>query len=151
MTTATLQEAPSRDEAELLALIDAWEEALRAKDIDRLLTNYAPNVVTYDVKPPYQLQGVAALRSMWQTCMPCFPQEFAIEKRDFHLAVSGEVAFAHYLFRFTGPEKDHPAMQTWMRVSIGYQRIGGQWQIVHEHVSVPFDPMTGQAVFTLDP
>ena len=47
-------------------------------------------------------------------------------------------------------EKDHPAMQTWIRITAGYRRIQGRWQIVHEDASVPFNPETGQAAFSLD-
>ena len=56
------------------------------------------------------------------------------------IIVSGDLAFAHWLYRFTGMEKDHPATQTWIRATVGYKRQQGRWQIVHEHESVPFDP-----------
>ncbi|BBA35129.1 uncharacterized protein sS8_3186 [Methylocaldum marinum] len=65
--------------------------------------------------------------------------------------MSGDLAFAHWLFRFTGEDKDHPAMQTWMRLTTCCQRQQGQWRILHEHCSLPFDPTTSQAVFTLEP
>ena len=39
----------------------------------------------------------------------------------------------------------------WMRVSAGYQRIDGQWKVVHEHWSAPFDMETGTALFSLKP
>jgi ketosteroid isomerase-like protein len=72
-------------------------------------------------------------------------------RHDLSLAVSGDLTLAHWLFRCTGLEKDHPAMQTWIRISAGYRRIRDKWQIVHEHASVPFDPQTAQAAFTLEP
>lgn len=42
-------------------------------------------------------------------------------------------------------------MQTWMRDIVVYKRNQGKWQIVHEHYSVPFNPETSRAVFTLEP
>ena len=33
----------------------------------------------------------------------------------------------------------------------GYRRIGGQWRIVHDHFSAPFNPETAQALFELQP
>jgi ketosteroid isomerase-like protein len=36
----------------------------------------------------------------------------------------------------------------WVRVTICYQRQQGAWRVFHEHVSVPFDPMTGKPGFT---
>lgn len=38
-----------------------------------------------------------------------------------------------------------------MRVTACYRRIEGRWLAVHEHVSIPFDPMTGRAVMIPDP
>jgi ketosteroid isomerase-like protein len=38
-----------------------------------------------------------------------------------------------------------------MRVSAGYQRINGQWKVVHEHWSAPFDMETGAGLFDLEP
>jgi hypothetical protein len=65
------------------------------------------------------------------------------------VSVSGGVALAHWLFRFTGKDKEHRAMQTWFRTTAGYRMDQGKWRIVHEHCSVPFDPYTAQAALTL--
>jgi hypothetical protein len=46
----------------------------------------------------------------------------------------------------TGEEID-----MWVRATLSCQRIGGEWQIVHDHESVPFDPATGQAELGLSP
>lgn len=141
----------THDEAQLRHLITDQMSAIGAKDLDRLMHHDAANVVVFDVKPPFQTTGADAWRRTWKASLPCFPASFQTEMRDLRLAVSGDVALAHWLFRFTGMDEDHPAMQTWIRITAGYQRIGGRWQIVHEHVSVPFDPETSQAVFTLEP
>ena len=45
----------------------------------------------------------------------------------------------------------HSCGQTWMRATVGYRRIDGKWKVVHEHVSVPFNPMDNQAWFMRDP
>ncbi len=147
-TTAGLQ---AGDEAELRQLITEQMNAIGAKDMDRLMKLYAAEVVVFDVKPPFQTTGADAWRQTWEACLPYLPGSFQTEMRDLHLAVSGDLALAHWLFRFTGMEKDHPAMQTWMRATAGYRRIGGRWRIVHEHCSVPFHPETSRAAFTLEP
>jgi ketosteroid isomerase-like protein len=38
-----------------------------------------------------------------------------------------------------------------MRVTACYRREAGQWRIVHEHWSAPFDMMSGTALFNLEP
>jgi len=88
--------------------------------------------------------------------MPCaiwevlafFPDSFGIESRDLSIIVSGDLAIAHWLNRFTGMEPNHP-MQTWLRFTTVYHRQQGRWQIVHEHPSRSIH--TSQALFTLEP
>jgi ketosteroid isomerase-like protein len=74
-----------------------------------------------------------------------------MKRRNLRVIVNGDMAIAHWLFRYTGMGQDHPPTQTCMRVTAGYERRQGRWQIVHEHCSVPFDPHTCKAVFTLEP
>ena len=38
-----------------------------------------------------------------------------------------------------------------MRATVGYRRQGGQWQVIHEHWSAPFDMETQKALFDLKP
>jgi ketosteroid isomerase-like protein len=84
-------------------------------------------------------------------CLPYFPASFGTETRDLSVTVSGDLALADRLWRFTRVPEDDPAMQTWMRDTVVYRTNRGKWQIVHEHGSVPFDPETLRAVFTLEP
>ncbi len=49
-------------ESELRALFDRRTEAARLKDIDRLMAVYSPDIVYFDVVPPLQYVGSAALR-----------------------------------------------------------------------------------------
>jgi ketosteroid isomerase-like protein len=148
----TTPESPqTRDEAQLRKLIADQMSAIGAKDLDRLMNHYAADVVVFDVKPPFLTIGAEAWRRTWEASLPYFPESFHTEMRDLSLTVSGDLALAHWLFRFTGMEQDHPAMQTWIRINAGYRRIWGQWQIAHEHASVPFHPQTAQAAFTRDP
>jgi ketosteroid isomerase-like protein len=148
MTTAT---TTTKDEAQIRQLIADETSAICAKDVDRIMVHYAQDVIIFDVKPPFQIKGADAFRRIWEECLPCFPDSFAIESRDLTVTVSGDLAIAHWLFHFTGMAKDHPAAQMWMRNTVGYQRNQGKWQIVHGHCSVPFDPETSKAVFTIEP
>jgi uncharacterized protein (TIGR02246 family) len=147
MTTETTK---TNDEAQIRQIIADTESAICAKDIDRIMAHYAADAILFDVKPPFQCQGADTIRSIWEECLPCFPDSFEIETRDLRVIVSGDLAIAHWLGRFTGVEKEHPAMQTWMRFTTAFQRQQERWQIVHDHVSVPFNPETSQAVFTLE-
>ncbi len=148
MTTETTK---THDEAQIRQLIADVATAICAKDLDQIMAHYACDVIFFDVKPPFQTRGADAFRRTLEACLPYFPDSFGTETRDLSVIVSDELALAHWLWRFTGKDKDHPAMQTWMRDTLGCRRTQGRWQIVHEHCSLPFNSETSQAVFTLEP
>jgi uncharacterized protein (TIGR02246 family) len=138
------------EEGEIRSLIDQWARALEAKDIDRLVANYAPDALLFDAIPPFQTKGVEGYRRLWEACLPHFPDAFKSEHRQVKIAVSGDVAFCHCLHHIVPLDGPHPAGQTWLRVTVCYRKIEGKWLVVHEHVSTPFNPMTGQAAFIDD-
>ena len=41
--------------------------------------------------------------------------------------------------------------EQWLRWTGSLRRVDGEWQIVHEHVSIPMDPVTGVALSDLTP
>ncbi|WP_445633372.1 Nuclear transport factor 2 family protein [Nostoc sp. DSM 114161] len=149
-TKMTNETSNTRDEAQIRQLIDNQQSAICAKDVDRIMADYTTDVVYFDCKPPFQMKSADAFRRIWEECLPYLPDSFGTQTRDLKIFASGDLAFAHWLLRFTDMPEDHPAMQTWLRFTAGYQRQHGRWSIVHEHCSVPFDPYTSQAVLTLD-
>ena len=165
----TAQNTITTPEAQIRQLIADQQRAICTKDVDQIMARYAAEAIVFDVKPPFQTKGKAAIRQVWVECLPHFPDAFAIETQDLKIIVNDSLvndslvndslvndssnnglAAAHWLFRFTG-EEDHPAMQMWMRVTAVCQKNQGNWQILHEHISVPFAPETSQAVLTLNP
>lgn len=146
----TTKSTIATNEVQIRQLIAEQQRAICAKDVEQIMSHYATEVIVFDVKPPFQTQGKDAWGQVWSECLPYFPDTFEIETRDLKITVSEDLAVAHWLFRFTGTQ-DHPAMQTWMRITAVCQKNQGEWQILHEHLSVPFDPETSQAVFTLNP
>ena len=97
------------DEMQIRQLIKDWTAAQCAKDIDGVMSHYAADVSVFGVTPPLLTQGAASWRSVWEARLHHFPDGFQIEMRDLQIKVSGTVAVAHWLFRFTGAD---PAMQT---------------------------------------
>jgi uncharacterized protein (TIGR02246 family) len=148
---AVTLEHMSADEAEIRHMIHDWARALEAKDLDGLVKDYAPDAVMFDAIPPYKTIGANRIRDVWANCLPYFPKQFRSEHRDIQIHVAGDTAFAHCLHHFVPTPHDHPSGQTWMRVTIGYRKLNGQWKVVHEHVSVPFNPMTSQVWNITDP
>lgn len=141
----------TQDEREIRDLIARWSRAVEAKDTVGIVEAYTPQTVLYDAIPPFKTVGAKAIAKLWDDCFPYFPDKFRSEHKDLTVEVSGDVAFVHAMHHFVPEPADHPSGSTWMRVTACYRRIEGQWRVVHEHVSVPFDPMTGKAVYITDP
>jgi ketosteroid isomerase-like protein len=142
----------SADEARIRERIAAWADALERKDVDGLVAHCAPDLLLFDAIPPYQSRGVEPLRAAWEGCMPYFPDAFSVEQRDLTVAVAGDVAFAHYLHHVLPAEKPlEGAGCTWLRVTECYRKVDGDWWVVHAHISVPFDPISGKAWYITDP
>lgn len=140
-----------QDEADIRRLIHAWSTALEAKDVAALLADYAPHAVLYEACPPYKTEGVDNIRQVWEHCLPYFPEQFTSEHRDVVIHVAGDVALMHGVHHIIPTPPDHPCGQTWMRVTIGFRRLQGRWQVIHGHVSLPFNPIDNRAWFITDP
>lgn len=143
--------APSTTIEEIQVLLAKWREAVENKDIDSLLTLYADDVLSFDVCPPYKTQGKEGIGQAWKGCLPHFPDTFQSEHRDIMIYSDGEIAFVSGVHHFVPEPADHPCGLTWSRMTLGLKRTNGGWRIVHEHASIPFNPMTNQAWFIKDP
>lgn len=146
-TTSTI----TTHEAQIRQLIADQQHAICTKDVKQIMSYYANEFIVFNVTPPFQINVREAYRQVWEACLPYFPNSFGIEMQNLNVTVRDDLAIAHWLSHFTGMEPNHPAMQTWMRITAVYRHNQGNWQIVHEHNSVPFDPETSQAAFTLNP
>ena len=142
----------SKEEAEIRELIKQWSAALEAKDLDGMTARYDAHAVMYDAIPPYKTVGPEAIRAAWESCLPHFPEKFESRHHDLTYHVGPEVAAVYGLHHIVVPgEPDHPAAACYLRVSVVYRKIEGQWRVVHEHMSLPFNPLDNQAWQIKDP
>jgi ketosteroid isomerase-like protein len=139
------------NESEIRTLLESWSEAARAKDIDRLMSVYSPDIVYFDVVPPLQFTGSDAVRANFLRWFSGFESSIGQEVGDSHILVSGDVAVAYMLIRASGTLKDGREVGYWVRATICCKRSNGSWLITHEHISLPFDFETGSVAMDLVP
>jgi uncharacterized protein (TIGR02246 family) len=151
MATSNQAVARTSDESEIRKLMEEWREAISARDLDRLMKLYAPDMLYFDVVPPYKHRGAAAYRRTWEMMFPHLPPRIGAEQRDVEINVSGDLAVVRCLTRLINSETKETAAIGWVRVTVSFQRQQGAWRIIHEHVSVPIDPMTSKAEFIREP
>ena len=141
--------ASASGDADIHDNMEALAVALRAKDIDRLMTYYAPDVVVFDLRPPQRIQGVDAYRKNFEAWFASVDGPIGYEMHNLGVTTSGSVAFCDILshvksVRTTGEKADY-----WVRVTAGLRNMNGRWLITHEHISMPIDMQARQAVTDL--
>jgi uncharacterized protein (TIGR02246 family) len=137
--------------AEITSLLDHWSASVRAKDIDRLMSLYAPDVVYFDVVPPLRYTGAPALRRNFLRWFESWKSAIGSQHRDVTVLAGGDVATAFMLHRTSGTLKDGREVDYWVRVTIGCRTTDKRWLIEHEHVSLPVDLLAGRVVMDLAP
>ena len=126
-------------------------KAVRAKDIDGVMSLYATNNVSFDLDPPLRYAGADNKRRAWQEFFAARTGSIAYEVREFNVTAHGELAFAHSLNHVSGTPASGRTNDLWVRWTACFRRIDGVWLVVHDHVSVPADLEHGQAVLNLTP
>ncbi|MEU0272398.1 nuclear transport factor 2 family protein [Streptomyces sp. NPDC006307] len=129
-------------ESEIRALLAHRADAQQTKDIDRLMSFYAPDAVYYDVVPPLRFTGTDEIRRNFLRWFDGYVGPISLETHDLTLAADGDTAFAHMLHLDSGERKGGLQASIWVRESVCLQRTNGTWSITHEHVSIPIDPAT---------
>ena len=138
-------------ESEIRQRVDALVEAIRAKDLDRVMSAYAVDVVSFDVEPPLQHAGVDAKLKNWVKVFTIF-EKVDYELRDLTVTVSAGLAVGHGFGRVSGTLPSGEAVNgMWVRATFVFRHTGDDWVIVHDQASVPFDMATGKGVIDLEP
>ena len=135
MTTET--EATTREQ--IRALLYDRAAAITARDAQRAVSHYAPEVVSFSLAPPLcnagdEARDPAGLEGWfraWGGPIGYDIGEPVIEAGD-------DVAFCHGLTHMTGTKTDGEQVDLWFRSTVGLRRTAAGWQITHEHDSTPF-------------
>jgi ketosteroid isomerase-like protein len=137
--------------ADVMAVLDHRVEAVRAKDIDRLMSLYSPDIVYFDVIPPRQFIGAADVRRNFLRWFDEYQGDIGLETHDLHVAASANVAFARMIHPDRGTRRNGREMTVWVRSTVCLQRIEGRWLVTHEHISFPINPEDWSAVVGTTP
>ena len=121
------------------SLIDELVEALRAKDADRVLAAYAPELVNFDLAPPLaQFGNGPEDKKRLEAWFATWAGPLGYEVRDFKITAEADAAFAFGFTRIHGTKIGGERADVWARQTLCFKRIAGDWKVVHEHTSVPF-------------
>jgi uncharacterized protein (TIGR02246 family) len=138
-------------EAVIRARIEEWAEALRSKNIDSVMSFYAPDVVSFDVVPPLRYSGGDRKRRAWEAAFATFAGPLTYDLHEVTVTTDGELALVHSLNHVTGRLSNGHVSDLWLRWTACFRQIDGMWLVVHDHASVPADLEHGHAMVHLTP
>ena len=86
-----VEETKKNDEAEIKRVIEGGVEAVRARDIDGVMSIYAQEVVSFDIVPPLRYIGADAFRKVWEEVFSSFQGPIDYEIHDLSITVGDDV------------------------------------------------------------
>lgn len=104
-----------------------------------------------DTIPQLQFKGAEAYRKHWEFCLNFVEGEMLFKIHDPDITVRDDVAFCHLLATCGCTDENGEEQIGWTRGTVCPRKMDGQWRIVHEHYSMPFDPESMEALTGLEP
>jgi uncharacterized protein (TIGR02246 family) len=124
------------DEATIRELITTWATAVHSGDLDAVLSDHDPDIVMFDVPPPYRgLRGMDEYRDSWPPFFDWQRQGAVFEIVELEVTAGADVAFAWALLRCGTPEAFEADPDNRLRLTIGLRKRDGRWVVTHEHHS----------------
>ena len=137
-------------EAHIRQRIADWATAISAKNIDGVVSLYARDIVSFDLTPPLRYVAAEGKGRAWQAVFAALSGPIAYEVRDLRVTTNEGLAFVYSLNHITTTVPTGQ-VDRWVRWTACFRQIDGDWLVVHDHVSVPADPVLGKALLNLTP
>lgn len=137
-------------EQEVRQLHEKWFAGTAAGDLDAMMTAVAADVVSYEHEAPLVYRGVDAVREACRRNLDLSAgASVTWDVPDLTILVRDDLAVAWGLNHVRVRPPTGPTSDSWSRGTRVFARRDGQWLMIHQHLSVPVDPETGQAATDL--
>jgi ketosteroid isomerase-like protein len=124
-------------ESVLRRRVDALAQAIRDKDLERMLGFYARDVEVFDLRASLNVSGAGAYRNNLEHWFDSFEGPLGFELHNLRVAPGENAAFCHYLALVTGARPGGRTSGYWVRGTTCFERRDGEWLVTHEHISTP--------------
>jgi uncharacterized protein (TIGR02246 family) len=125
-------EAEETSVDEVRAVHQRWFDRTAAEDLDGMMANIAPDVVSYEHAGPMSYEGVDAVREVCRSGLEASAGPIAFDVPDLRVRADGDLAVAWGLDRIVADGTEVRSRAT--RV---FERREGDWQMIHQHLSFP--------------
>jgi ketosteroid isomerase-like protein len=113
--------------------------------------NSTVSIVSYEHSAPLQCTSVDEIREECRRGFDSQTDEYMWTVPDLRVIVRDDLAVGWGLNRIANRAPDGTETVTWSRGTRIFQRLDGEWKMIHQHVSFPVDPETGAAATELEP
>ncbi len=137
MTDGKSQPTARNDEAEIRALIERWAQAVRDENRAAIRADHDPDILMFDVPPPFLSQGLDAYMATWEMFFSSSEKPVAFAFHDVGVTCGQDVAFATAIGRCVNTDAKGDREPLEFRLTMGLRKIDGSWRIMHEHHSLP--------------
>jgi uncharacterized protein (TIGR02246 family) len=127
----------SEDEAAIRKVIESWTAAVRRRDLKAILRNHSPDIVMFDVPPPFQSTGIGAYEKTWDAFFSWTDDPIPFDITEMNVTAGNDVAFVVATMHCAEPGPNGEQIGLAFRLTVGLRKIDSQWTITHEHHSIP--------------
>lgn len=139
--------ARGADADAIVGILSAACVAVEAGDEDGLLTMFheRPETFLFDYMPP-RAAGTAKLRENFRAASRGLVGSLTCEVREVEVyPLSPDAAWTAAILHVAARYDSGDEVDLTYRATDIWRRIDGRWAVVHEHASLPVDPVTGLA------
>ena len=125
------------------AVRDVTARSLRAserKDLDAAMEMIADDIVSFEHDAPLSYEGVDAVREVCKKGIDQMGDGLKLDFQELKTIVRDDIAV---MWGFNIMKVDGQEMYS--RATRVFQRQNGDWKAIHQHLSFPYDPETGEA------
>ena len=137
MTTEKAHSPASSDENDIRALIARWNNAVRDASMTGISADHDPDILMFDVPPPFLSQGLDAYMATWTTFFASSERPVVFDLQDIEVTAGSNVAFATAIGSCVNIDPNGNREPLRFRLTIGLRKIAGRWRVMHEHHSLP--------------
>jgi uncharacterized protein (TIGR02246 family) len=137
MATEATHTPTSTDESEIGALIARWSKAVRDQNIEGIRADHDPDILMFDVPPPFLSRGIEAYMATWDTFLSSVEKPVVFDFDDVAITTGADVAFATAIGKCVAIDPGGKREPLAFRLTMGLRKVAGRWRVMHEHHSLP--------------
>jgi ketosteroid isomerase-like protein len=99
--------------------------------------DHDPDILMFDVPPPFLSRGLDAYMATWTTFLASSERPVVFDFQDVEITAGADVAFATAIGNCVSIDSNGNREPLKFRLTIGLRKIAGRWRVMHEHHSLP--------------